>query len=281
MAGPDGDFRTGDGVRMSTPALYRTRVTHLRRAPVHHYFEHKSYSWYIDIDNPPELPRPLRPFARFEARDHFEPAPGDGPDTLRRRIDAYLAGQGVHLPGGQVTALLQARVLGYVFNPLSLFWCHDADGVLRAVVAEVHNTYGERHAYLLPPDQDRPTMVPKKLYVSPFNAVDGHYLVRAPRPAEALDVTISLHRDHHPAFVATLRGSRRTASVGQITRLQVTAPLAPLMGALGIRVQGITLWLRHVPLVPRELTCPVAANRAAVNKVTANKAAATERVPQP
>lgn len=64
---------------MNTPALYRTRITHLRRAPVHHYFEHKSYSWYIDIDAPPQLPAPLRPFARFEAHDHFEPAPVPGP----------------------------------------------------------------------------------------------------------------------------------------------------------------------------------------------------------
>jgi uncharacterized protein len=255
---------------MNTPALYRTRITHLRRAPVHHYFEHKSYSWYIDIDASPQLPAPLRPFARFEAHDHFEPAPGAGPDTLRRRVDAFLASHDIHLPGGRVTALMQARVLGYVFNPLSLFWCHDADGVLRAVVAEVHNTYGERHAYLLPPDQGRPSMVPKKLYVSPFNEVDGYYLVRAPLPTEELDVTISLHRDHNPAFVATLRGTRRKAGAAQVARLQLTSPLAPMMGALGIRVQGILLWLRRVPLVPREparqLTCPVAADRHVVDR---------------
>jgi uncharacterized protein len=267
-----GAFRTGGGMSTATPALYRTRITHLRRAPVHHYFEHQSYSWYIDIDNPPVLPRPLRPFARFEPQDHFASAPGDGPDTLRRRIDAYLAGHGVHLHGGEVTALLQARVLGYVFNPLSLFWCHDADGVLRAVVAEVHNTHGERHAYLLPPDQEQAVMVPKKLYGSPFNGIDGHYLVRAPRPSEELDVTISLHRDHHPAFVATLRGSRRNAGVAQVLSLQLTSPLAPLMGALGIRVQAITLWLRRVPVVPREQSCPV---------TVVDRDANVERVQQP
>ena len=56
---------------MLTPAIYRTRITHLRRAPVHHYFEHRSYSWYVDVDELPQLPRWLRPFARFDARDHF------------------------------------------------------------------------------------------------------------------------------------------------------------------------------------------------------------------
>jgi DUF1365 family protein len=157
----------------------------------------------------------------------------------------------VDLHGGRITALLQARVLGYVFNPLSLYWCHDAKGVLRHVVAEVHNTYGQRHAYLLPPDSPNPAMVTKKLYVSPFNDVDGHYLVRAPLPDTHVNVTISLHRDHQPAFVATIRGTGRPAGIADLLRLQVVAPLAPLMGALGIRVQGITLWLRRVPVVPR------------------------------
>jgi DUF1365 family protein len=236
------------GCAVLTPAIYRTRITHLRRAPVHHYFEHRSYSWYVDIDRLPELPRWLRPFARFEATDHLDGAPED---TLRQRVDNFLADHGIDLRGGTVTALLQARVLGYVFNPLSLFWCHDADGVLRYVIAEVHNTYGGRHAYLMPPDAGVPAMVMKKLYVSPFNAVDGYYLVRAPRPDAELNVTISLHRENQPAFVATMRGARRPANVRQVVRLQLTAPVAPLMGSLGIRVQGITLWLRRVPLEPR------------------------------
>jgi DUF1365 family protein len=242
--------------RVGAPALYRTRITHLRRAPVHHYFEHKSYSWYIDVDQPPQLPAPLRPFARFEAADHLSPPP-KGPDTLRRRVETFLAGHDIHLPGGHITALMHARVLGYVFNPLSLFWCHDAAGEVRAVIAEVHNTYGGRHAYLLPPDSGQPTVVPKKLYVSPFNDVDGHYLVRVPRPGDDLDITISLHRENHPAFVVTMRGTRRRASAGNVARLQLTAPLAPWMGALSIRIQGITLWLRRVPVVPREQGCPV------------------------
>ncbi|AFM19013.1 hypothetical protein Mycch_4300 [Mycolicibacterium chubuense NBB4] len=231
-----------------TTALYRTRITHLRRAPVHHYFEHRSYSWLIDLDDLPRVPWWLRPFAKFLAVDHLW---GSGDDTLRSRVDAFLAGKGIDLPGGKVTALMQPRVLGYVFNPLSLYWCHDAAGVLRYVIAEVHNTYGQRHAYLLPPSADRPAMVSKKFYVSPFNDMEGHYLVRAPHPADDVDVQISFHRDHQPAFVATLRGKRKPAGIRQILALQLVAPMAPLMNTLSIRVQGITLWLRRVPIVPR------------------------------
>ena len=233
---------------MLTSALYRTRITHLRRAPVHHYFEHHGYSWYVDIDRLPQLPRWLRPFARFDASDHLDGAPND---SLRQRIDAFLAERGIDLHGGRITALMQAKVLGYVFNPLTLYWCHDTQGVVRHIVAEVHNTYGGRHAYLLPPHDDHPAMVRKRLYVSPFNDVDGYYLVRAPLPDAELDVRISLHRDNQPAFVATMRGTRRSAGIGELLKLQIVAPLAPLMGAIGIRVQGITLWLRRVPVVPR------------------------------
>lgn len=235
---------------LTTPAIYRTRITHLRRAPVHHYFEQSGYSWYVDLDHLPRLPRWLQPFARFEARDHFS-SPVEPGQTIRERVDEFLAERGIDLSGGSVTALFQARVLGYVFNPISIFWCHDADGVLRHVIAEVHNTYGGRHAYLLPPTGDQPAAVRKQLYVSPFNEVEGYYLVKAPRPDESLDVAISLHRDNTPAFVATLQGSRRRATRAQILRLQLVAPAAPLMGALWIRIQGITLWARRVPVVPR------------------------------
>ena len=244
---------THGGHQMLTPAIYRTRITHLRRSPVHHYNERSSYSWYVDVDALPRVPSWLRPFAQFEAADHFT---GADSETLRQRVDAFLADNGIYLNGGRVTALLMPRVLGRAFNPLSLFWCHDADGALRCVIAEMHNTHGERHAYLLPPDQDAPAMVAKTFYTSPFNGVDGYYLVRAPRPDEKLDLTMSLHRENQPALVATVRGSGRRASIGQIVRLQFRSPLAPQMAALSVRVQTMILRLRGVPVVPRPAAQP-------------------------
>jgi DUF1365 family protein len=232
---------------MLTPAIYRTTITHRRLAPVRHYFQYRSYSWYVDIDELPRLPWWLQTFARFDVRDHFSGSPGD---SLRQRITAFLAQHNVTVPDGHITALLQARVLGYVFNPISIFWCHDRGGILRSVVAEVHNTYGERHAYLLPP-ADSPVQVTKEFYVSPFNPVHGHYLVHAPRPDDSADIIVSLHRDSQPTFVATLRGIRKPATVRQVALMQVVAPLAPLMVASRIRKQGIALWLRRVPVVSR------------------------------
>jgi uncharacterized protein len=234
-----------------TPAIYRTTITHCRRAPVHHAFEYRSYSWYVDIDELPRLPWWLRPFARFDPADHFSDTPADPPHgSLRDRIRAFFADRDLPAPDGRITALLQARVLGYVFNPLSVFWCHDRDGRLRHVIAEVHNTYGERHAYLLPP-ADLPVVTAKEFYVSPFNQVDGYYLVQAPRPHDEVGITVALHRDRRPEFTATLRGRRRPATTREVAITQIISPLAPLMVAARIRIQGIKLWLRRVPVVPR------------------------------
>ncbi len=93
-----------------------------------------------------------------------------------------------------VMMLTQPRSLGYVFNPLTLFWCHDPSGALAAVIAEVHNTYGERHAYFIRPDSLGRAQTPKEFYVSPFYPVDGHYQMSLPEPDDQLAVTITLHR---------------------------------------------------------------------------------------
>ena len=237
-----------------TPAIYRTTITHSRRATVHHSFEYRSYSWYVDVDDLPRLPWWLRPFAQFCADDHFADASGSLPHgSLRDRLATVFADHDLALPEGRVTALLQARVFGYVFNPLSIFWCHDRDGRLRHVIAEVHNTYGQRHAYLLPP-ADLPVVTTKKFYVSPFFQVDGHYLIQAPRPDSEVDITVALHRHERssvPDFTANLRGQRRPATIKEVAIMQIISPLAPLVVAARIRIQGIKLWLRRVPVVPR------------------------------
>ena len=96
--------------------------------------------------------------------------------------------------------------LGYVFNPLSLFWCHDPSGALVCVIAEVHNTYGQRHRYLLRPDDAGRADTEKQFYVSPFYPVDGSYRMSLPEPGDALALTITLHRPGATPFVASVRG---------------------------------------------------------------------------
>ncbi|RVW04658.1 DUF1365 domain-containing protein [Rhodococcus spongiicola] len=231
----------------AAPAIYRTTITHVRTAPLRNVFRYRSYSWFVDIDDQPRLPRPLGPLARFAPGDHL----GEPSRSLRENVDAFLSAHGVDLRGGKVLLLTNARVFGYVFNPLSVFWCHDADGRLVCVIAEVHNTYGQRHCYLLRPDASGNARVDKEFYVSPFNDVDGEYRMVVPPPGSGLRVAITLERPGQPPFVATVAGERRDATTWEVLAAALAVPLAPLRVSAQIRWQGIRLWARGLPVRPR------------------------------
>jgi DUF1365 family protein len=228
-------------------ALYPCEVTHARPDPVRNSFRYRGYLWFVDLDDLPRLPAPLRWLGGLEARDHL----GDPALSIRANLDAYLGTQGVDLAGGRVTMLAAARVAGYVFNPLSVFWCHRPDGSLACVVAEVHNTYRQRHCYLLRPGADGTARTPKAFYVSPFEAVEGSYRMRLPEPAERLGISIVLDRPGRRPFTAGLSGHRVPLTAPRLLALALRYPLAPLVASLRIRRQGIALWLRGLAVVPR------------------------------
>jgi DUF1365 family protein len=224
--------------------LYSCAITHTRTTPLRNQFRYLSYLWYVDLDDRPSPPRFL---ADFRAADHL----GNGPD-LRRNLDAYLATEGIDLDGGRVRLLTAARVFGYVFNPLSVYWCHDRSGALVCVVAEVHNTYGDRHCYLVRTDERGRAQVEKDFYVSPFEPATGaHYTMALPEPNERLDLAISLHRPGAAPFVTRVQGDRHPATRATIFRFALRFPLAPLLVTARIRLQGIKLWARGLRIVPR------------------------------
>jgi uncharacterized protein len=243
----------GDVLRArASAALYDVEVRHVRHAALHRDFRHRVYLWLVDLDALPELPRWLRPFARFEARDHL----GDPGRTIRENLDAWLAGHGVDLAGGRVLMLANARTLGHVFNPISVYWCHHRDGALACVVAEVHNTYRGRHCYLLRTDDAGRARADKDFYVSPFLAVAGEYAMRLPQPDDRLALSIALRQDGRTALTATLVGSRRPATPAALARTLLRVPFVTHRTSALIRVHGIVLWLRRLPVVPRPVHVP-------------------------
>ncbi|MCZ4099204.1 DUF1365 domain-containing protein [Streptomyces sp. SID13666] len=230
-----------------TAALYECVVSHVRTAPLRYSFRHRTYLWLVDLDALPRLPRPLRPLARFEARDHFG---GTAPD-IRAGLDRFLAAEGVEPPGGRVLMLTAARVFGHVFNPLTVYWCHRSDGSTACVVAEVHNTYGERHCYLLRPDTAGRAGTAKDFYVSPFFPVDGEYRMQLPEPGARLALTVHLERAGTRPFTATLRGERRPATTAGLLRTTVRHPWSTATVSALIRMHGVLLYLRGLPVRPR------------------------------
>ncbi|MET3718654.1 MULTISPECIES: DUF1365 domain-containing protein [unclassified Arthrobacter] len=230
-----------------TAAIYRTSVSHVRQTPLKNAFTYRSYSWFVDVDRLPQLPRLLRPLAVFSSSDHL----GDPAASLRSNVERFLRTQGLEPDGGPIRMLSSARVAGYVFNPLTLFWCYRMSGELQCAIAEVHNTYGERHCYLLETDASGRASVPKAFYVSPFNDVDGQYRMKVPPPEERLSLSIVLEREGHRPFIATVDGDRRPATVRNILAAAVAVPAAPLLASALIRFQGVKLWARRLPVVKR------------------------------
>ncbi|WP_216586980.1 DUF1365 domain-containing protein [Streptomyces brasiliscabiei] len=235
-------------MRVQVPALYTCEVAHTRVRPVRHSLRRRTYLWLVDLDDLPEQSRLLRPLARFDARDHF----GGRARTIRGGLDAYLTSQGVRNADGHVLMLAHARVLGHVFNPLTLYWCHDRSGRLVCVVAEVHNTYGGRHCYLLRPDGDGRVDVAKDFYVSPFFDVEGSYRMRLPLPGEHLDLTVQLRLpDASRPLTATVRGRHRPADTRGLLAAAVRCPWSTAAVSAAVRWHGIRLYLKGLPVRPR------------------------------
>lgn len=231
---------------MTGAYLYQCELRHQRLTPFRYSFRHRTYLWLVDLDEPPVLPWWLRWLAGLRAEDHVGPAGG----TLRAGVEQYLTTQGVDLRGGRIRMLAHARVLGHVFNPLTLYWCGYPDGSPACVVAEVHNTYGGRHRYLLRPDGRGHARVVKHFPVSPFFPVDGCYLIRVSPPGDRLAVSITLRREDTTVFIARLTGRRRPATTGALLCLAARYPLATLAVSAGIRFHGIWLYLRGLPVHP-------------------------------
>lgn len=238
-------------------ALYRGAVAHRRFRPKAHRLRYRVFWLLLDLAELDELDRRLTLFSRnrfnllsFHDRDH-----GDGSATaLRLQIEARLKAAGVELGGGPIRLLTMPRILGYVFNPISLYYCHRSDGALAAMVYEVTSTFGLRHVYVAPVRaEDRADglirqQAAKALYVSPFMDMDMHYAFRGRTPAAGLGLTIE-GRDQDGALItATLAGQRRDLTDRQLLAAAVAFPLLTLKVVAAIHWEALKLWVKGVPL---------------------------------
>ena len=227
------------------PTTYASTIRHIRRTPFKRTFTHEQHTWLVDLDHLPDHGALRHVKGSFEARDHL----GEPDRSIKDNVEQFLALNGVETDGGRIVMAANARAYGYCFNPISVFWCHRRSGELAGVVVEVHNTYGDRHAYLVHPDEQGRARTGKQMYVSPFHGTDGHYEIAVPRPGERLHVSITLHSsdghsDDGAVFSASLDGTATTVSPWR------SAPAA-LRGALLIRAHGIWLWARRLGIRPR------------------------------
>jgi uncharacterized protein len=242
-----------------TSAIYAGIVTHRRLRPKRHRLRYRLFSLLLDIDEIPALCARLRLLSHrrfnlfgFDERDH---ADGSG-KSLRDWAEGHLARAGVDLDGGPIRLLAMPRVLGYGFNPISVWFCYRKDGGLAALLHEVHNTFGERHTYLIPvSEDDGPADISqtcaKIFHVSPFIAMDMRYDFRIHAPDERMSLAIRGGDSDGPLIVAVLAMRRRELNDAALLRIFFGTPLLTLKVICAIHWQAARLWIKGLRPYPR------------------------------
>jgi uncharacterized protein len=246
-------------------ALYRGGVFHSRLRPRQHRLNYRVFWVLLDLSEINALDARLKTFSRgrfnllsFYDRDH-----GDASGRLLRvQVEAKLAEVGVDIGDGAIRLLTMPRVLGFVFNPISLYFCHHEDGRLAAMIYEVTSTFRERRSYVLPvlaEDSDAGRFrqqIDKSLYVSPFMDMDMHYDFKGRPPAETLAVSIDGSDGEGLLIATTMTGERRPMTDRALIAAALSMPLLTLKVVAAIHWEALKLWLKRVPLTRKPDATP-------------------------
>lgn len=236
--------------------LYECSVMHHRFAPKVHHFEHKIFMFYLDLDELDLAARNNFLFSHnhrniysFRDSDH-EPSRGN---SLKECIRAFARKNGIELgPFGKVMLLTLPRVFGYIFNPVSIYYCFDAEGKPVCSIAEVGNTFREKKLYLLRPEELAAgevfkKIVPKHFYVSPFSELDLNFDFQLKIPGEKLDIKIDDRDGEEKILLSALTGTRTALNNRNLAWFTIKYPLVTLKVIFLIHWHALLLWRKRVP----------------------------------
>ncbi|QWG16063.1 DUF1365 domain-containing protein [Bradyrhizobium sediminis] len=252
-------------------ALYFGDVMHARLKPMGHRFNYRVMSLLIDLDRLDDADRLSALFGvnraalySFHEADHGR---RDG-SSLRSHAQACAAGRGIDLTGGRVRLLCYPRLLGFTFNPLSVYFCYSKAGELALLIYEVRNTFGDIHAYVLAVEPGEINAAgirqsqDKLFYVSPFVEMAMRYHFRVLPPGERVKLRILETDREGPLLSAAFSGRRRALTTLTLLRSFVALPLVTLKIVAAIHWEALRLWLKGARLMPRPNAAPAnAANR--------------------
>lgn len=241
--------------------LYSGVVTHVRHRPKRHALKYRVFMLLIDLDEAPDLLRRSRWIGagRFGLMSWREADHGDESDrSLKAQVQALLAGAGL-AADGPIRLLTMPRILGHGFNPISVFFCHHADGRLAATLYEVSNTFGQKHRYLVESDGAAVERhaADKRFYVSPFMDMDLAYRFTLRPPDEAVRLTIEVDDAEGSMLTAAFVGRRAEWTDSNLLKAWFSHPLLTLKVVAGIHWEALRIFLkgvgfRHRPPLPSE-----------------------------
>ena len=228
--------------------LYAGLVAHARVKPRPHRLAYRVFMLLIDLDEARGLGARVKTlgFGRFNLFGFDEARHGDGSGRpLKVQVEATLAKAGI-AHGGPVRVLAMPQILGRAFNPLTVFFCHRADGALSAILYEVNNTFGERHSYLIPA-ADAPKVeqkIAKDFYVSPFMDMDLSYAFRIRQPDETVKVVIDTHDADGLVLAASFAGRRSELTDANLIKAWLTHPWMSVGVFVAIHLEALKIWLK-------------------------------------
>lgn len=240
---------------MDAACLYPGHVMHRRRFPVDYRFSYVVFSLLVDIDQVDKVAARCRLFSynrfnlfSFHSRDH---GPRNG-GSLRAWAEDLLNQAGITVTDPDIHLMCFPRVLGYTFNPLSLWFVYDDNRQPVAILCEVHNTFGEAHTYILH-EQGRPLKWPvtgqhaKHFHVSPFIDMTARYHFRIACPDNELKLVIREYQHDRLLLAAVQTGRRQPLTDRSLIRLALTIPLMTFKVMAMIHWQALKLWIKQVP----------------------------------
>jgi DUF1365 family protein len=246
--------------------IYAGRIAHVRHMPFRYRFDYRLWMLCVDLDCIDAVAAASKVFAhnRFgltaiNDKDHgFR----DG-SALRGYAEAALAREGLAQFGARILFMATPSVLGYAFNPISFYFCHDAAGRLGAILHQVKNTFGDQIGYLMPVELEGSVIrqtAPKRMHVSPFFDMQGGYRFALTKPEKTFTVSIQYGAEVK-RLTATMRLQARPFSDGALLRLLLQMPLTPMKVIAAIHWQALKLFLRGAKFhkIPVEAHLPIVA----------------------